>query len=103
MNNSQRRAKKRLTKKGRILRRQGGQCCYCGSRLHLSQATFDHVVPQSAGGRRNGRNLVVSCFSCNNKRGDRPVAEFMRDVHDVAIGHGPTPTLGDIMKETMNV
>lgn len=40
---------------------------------------LDHVVPRSAGGATNIRNLVWSCQPCNQRKGERPVREFLRE------------------------
>ena len=56
-----------------------GECHYCGCAVYapshpLSQsdkrrmATDDHIVPQS----RGGKETVLSCFLCNNIKGDTP-------------------------------
>lgn len=69
----------------RMLSRQGDlQCHYCGrkglvtdvpdvpTRAELrSLATLDHVIPRSKGGAEmDEKNIVVACFSCNQKKAD---------------------------------
>jgi len=60
---------------------QNGMCVYCGKKMlkpgdeDYSEksglaATVDHVVPKSLGGR-GGRNLVLACRTCNNKKADK--------------------------------
>lgn len=58
-----------------IFKRDGYICVYCGAnnRRHL---TIDHIIPQSRGGKNTWENLVTSCKSCNNKKGDMLVEEF---------------------------
>ena len=57
------------------------RCAYCGKGDWEDGAAFnlDHVVPRSAGGASNVRNLVWSCRRCNRQKGERPVAEFLQE------------------------
>ena len=55
-----------------IMRRDGHECQYCGSRNHL---TIDHVVPRSRGGKDTWENLVTACVACNNKKSNRTPEE----------------------------
>lgn len=50
-------------------------CQYCGRILSHSQATVDHVIPRSKGGRSTWNNLCTSCMSCNNRKGCRTPEE----------------------------
>ena len=56
-------------------------CVYCGKGdwKNATRFNLDHVVPRSAGGATNIRNLVWSCQPCNQHKGDRPVREFLRE------------------------
>lgn len=60
-----------VTRRG-VLRRDGGRCCYCGN----AATTVDHVQPRSRGGADSWENLVACCLRCNNKKGDRTLAEM---------------------------
>ena len=55
--------------------RDGGSCQYCGKKLTKSIATLDHVVPKSKGGVVEWDNIVLSCMSCNQKKGSRSLEE----------------------------
>lgn len=50
-------------------------CQYCGrhrSELRGRQfLTRDHVLPVSRGGANDWENVVTSCSTCNNRKGDR--------------------------------
>jgi 5-methylcytosine-specific restriction endonuclease McrA len=47
-------------------------CCqYCGRKLPLGKLTYDHVVPRSQGGRTTWENIVMACYGCNERKGDR--------------------------------
>jgi len=47
------------------------QCQYCGRHLSKHNATVDHVIPKSHGGKDRWENTVCSCFSCNNTKDNR--------------------------------
>jgi hypothetical protein len=51
-----------------IYKRDDHTCQYCGS---VKKLTIDHVIPKSKGGGDTWENMVVACFSCNAKKGDR--------------------------------
>ena len=57
-----------LSKKN-ILKRDGHQCQYCGTRR--GPMTVDHLVPKTRGGRDTWENLVCACLCCNNLKGNR--------------------------------
>ncbi len=58
-----------------ILLRDRNACQYCGSVLHSSELTLDHVVPRSRGGMSSWENLVACCHSCNRHKGNQLAAE----------------------------
>ncbi|MEN5275811.1 HNH endonuclease signature motif containing protein [Brucella sp. TWI432] len=60
------------------LRKQGGKCAYCLSRLTLKTATRDHIIPRSAGGLDHRNNIVAACEPCNKLKGSTPLALFLR-------------------------
>jgi 5-methylcytosine-specific restriction endonuclease McrA len=56
-------------------------CYHCGEKVRcvtciphsptgppVRRATRDHLIPWSQGGRSGNGNLVLSCFSCNQRR-----------------------------------
>lgn len=57
----------------RVLARDGGFCRYCGlgglRGANASHLAIDHIVPRCRGGRDRMGNLVVSCKSCNTRKG----------------------------------
>ena len=57
------------------------RCTYCGKGDWEDATRFnlDHVVPRTAGGADNVRNLVWSCRPCNQLKGERPVEAFLRE------------------------
>lgn len=59
----------------KVWRRDNFICVYCYS--DEATLTLDHVVPEGNGGEFSLDNLVTACNSCNNRKGDKPVREFM--------------------------
>lgn len=59
-------------------------CSHCGkTNLQIDTddedllATVDHIVCLSQGGKKfDKKNCIVSCYSCNNNRGDLSVEEY---------------------------
>lgn len=59
-----------------VLARDRWKCQYCGTRLTTSQATFDHVIPRSRGGKTTWENIVTACgIPCNHNKADRTPKE----------------------------
>lgn len=58
-----------------ILRDKSSVCVYCKVETNASRGargcTVDHIVPVSKGGRDELDNLVISCRSCNSRKGVR--------------------------------
>ena len=50
--------------------RQKGKCFWCGKRVG-KQYHVDHVVPLSRGGGDGPDNLVISCPTCNCRKGEK--------------------------------
>lgn len=51
------------------------RCQYCGEKLPMSQLNYDHVQPRSKGGKTVWENIVMSCYPCNDKKGNNLVHE----------------------------
>lgn len=64
----------RLTRRNLMLRDEH-QCQYCGRRPGHRDLNLDHVMPRSRGGKDSWENLVVSCRSCNLRKGRRTPEE----------------------------
>ena len=77
------RAKKNRKFKFRAVWSQKGQRrCYCGVQLNCAagfenSATVVHLIPVSQGGTYHAENLLVSCSSCNAKRGNKSFIKFV--------------------------
>ena len=58
------------TRRG-LLARDRYTCAYCRKLLTMREATIDHVLPVSRGGRSSWGNTVTACFRCNQRKADR--------------------------------
>lgn len=58
------------TRRG-MLARDNYMCAYCGKRCAESEATVDHVLPVSRGGRSSWGNTVTACRRCNQRKANR--------------------------------
>lgn len=54
--------------------RDKGLCQYCHKHLSKDNYTIDHVIPKSRGGRTDYENTVLSCYSCNQIKGNTIVS-----------------------------
>lgn len=64
-----------------LLKRDRSTCFYCGRVynkkkakiypwLYFDKVHIDHVIPFSRGGRNHVSNYVISCSTCNLRKGD---------------------------------
>jgi 5-methylcytosine-specific restriction endonuclease McrA len=58
-----------------VLARDNFECQYCAKPLSSKEATLDHVVPRSQGGKTTWENIVCCCPHCNRKKGGRTPSE----------------------------
>ena len=66
-----------------LLEKFDRQCVYCGKKdVPLN---IEHVVPKARGGSNRVSNLAIACVQCNQKKGARPVEEFLKDKPDVLV------------------
>ena len=52
-------------------------CLYCGKHCSRGDATRDHVIPVSHGGRDVWQNVVTACTHCNTRKGGRTPQQAM--------------------------
>lgn len=57
--------------KHNLMLRDHYTCAYCGTKLHKSNASIDHIIPRASGGLSTFDNTVASCIPCNNKKDNR--------------------------------
>lgn len=64
-------------------------CPYCLKIFPLSEATRDHIVPSSRGGKTEPDNIVLSCSRCNAEKGALTPEEYIiwKQLNEIRI-HG---------------
>jgi 5-methylcytosine-specific restriction endonuclease McrA len=62
---------------GKLIERDGLNCCWCGKRCdenasdtNDSYPTIEHLIPRSKGGHTTMDNCKIACRKCNNARGN---------------------------------
>ena len=66
---------------GPLLEREGYSCFYCLASVTEENCELDHVVPKATVENNSYRNIVVSCHSCNRKKGDQNAQEYLRVIY----------------------
>jgi 5-methylcytosine-specific restriction endonuclease McrA len=74
-----------------LFEREQGKCFWCERKvIHYNdpsgkqesdQATLDHLINKVYGGGNNRRNLVLSCYRCNHKRGNTPLKTWIKKLN----------------------
>lgn len=54
-----------------LYKRDGGICGYCGKKLSHADATRDHIIPTSRGGKNVWTNVILCCKHHNHVKADR--------------------------------
>lgn len=62
-------SQRRGDRRKKIWERGNGICYLCGEPVLFAEFTIDHVIPISAGGTNNLRNLRPTHYSCNQEKG----------------------------------
>ena len=48
------------------------KCAICGKKFHnIDEATIDHIIPRSKGGKNHWRNYQLAHAKCNVKKGNK--------------------------------
>ena len=83
--------------KQNIILRDRRICQYCGKKCEKSNATVDHIVPESRGGETSFLNCVLACKACNSKKQDKTAKEAKMKLLKI-----PTePTFFSLLTERM--
>ena len=64
-----------------LLEKWGRTCAYCGA--ENVPLEVEHIHPRSKGGSDRVSNLTLACTKCNQKKGNRPVEEFLAKKPDL--------------------
>ena len=64
-----------------LLEKWGRQCAYCSAKGVPLQ--IDHLTARSRGGSDRVSNLTLACGRCNQKKGNRPLEEFLDGQHEL--------------------
>jgi len=63
-----------------LLEKWNRTCAYCGKKDVPLQV--EHIHPKALGGSNRVSNLAMACQPCNQDKGSRPIAEFLKDKPD---------------------
>lgn len=63
-----------------ILERENYKCFYCLKDLNEKNYVLEHVESRPMG-NNSYKNLVAACRSCNNKKSDRNVLDYIRSLY----------------------
>jgi 5-methylcytosine-specific restriction endonuclease McrA len=64
-----------------LLEKWGRECAYCGR--NDVPLEIEHIRPKSGGGTNRIGNLTLACRKCNERKGDKPVKDFLKGKPDV--------------------
>lgn len=64
-----------------LLTKWGRKCAYCG--IENVPFEIEHILAKSRGGCNRISNLCLSCHSCNQAKGNKPVEEFLKKKPEV--------------------
>lgn len=62
---------KSLTKFMELYDKQNGLCALCKKKFQPSDMNRDHIIPKSKGGGGGFKNIQLTCFPCNHKKGNK--------------------------------
>jgi 5-methylcytosine-specific restriction endonuclease McrA len=64
-----------------LLTKWGRKCAYCG--VENVPFEIEHITARSKGGSNRVSNLCLSCHSCNQAKGNKPIEEFLKKKPDI--------------------
>ena len=64
-----------------LLQKWNRRCAYCG--VENVPFEIEHILARSKGGSNRVNNLCLSCHSCNQAKGNKPVEEFLKKKPEV--------------------
>lgn len=63
-----------VSRRFKVLERDGFRCRYCGRSAPEVKLEADHVIPKAQGGDDSMDNLITSCYDCNRGKGSQILA-----------------------------
>lgn len=72
-------------------------CQYCGKQDNRRGLAVDHIIPVIMGGDNEDDNLTTSCISCNSKKCDKDIFEFI-EKYEIS----PLPNLQNKLDRVFN-
>lgn len=93
--------KVRLTfnKRG-LYTRDRGICSYCLEHISYDEATNDHLIPTSRGGKTTWENCTLACRPCNNEKGNKTIEEAGFILRKKPKTPGLTPILPELRENS---
>jgi hypothetical protein len=65
-----------------LMRLWNWKCAYCEVKLTRGTRSTDHIVPLTKGGANEKDNIVPCCRSCNSKKNNRLLSEWLEpEIH----------------------
>jgi hypothetical protein len=64
-----------------LLQKWNRKCAYCG--VENVPFEIEHILAKSKGGSNRVSNLCLSCHSCNQAKGNKPIEEFLKKKPEV--------------------
>lgn len=64
-----------------LLEKWNRTCIYCGAQNIPLQV--EHIIPRANGGSNRVSNLTLACQPCNQKKGSKPIDEFLKNKPDL--------------------
>lgn len=64
-----------------MLEKWDRKCAYCG--VSDTQLEIEHIIAKSKGGSNRVSNLTLSCTQCNQKKGNKPIEQFLKKKPDL--------------------
>ncbi len=64
-----------------LLQKWNRKCAYCG--VENVPFEIEHILAKSKGGSNRVSNLCLSCHSCNQTKGNKPIEEFLKKKPEV--------------------
>jgi 5-methylcytosine-specific restriction endonuclease McrA len=66
---------------GPLLAREGSACFYCLATVTEDNCELDHLIPKASVDNNSYRNIVISCHSCNRKKGGHNAQDYLRALY----------------------